>query len=229
MKWLLWKDYRNNRAVVVAALALLLLPHLSVLVVGCLQRFYFLNNDPRLWVEGFTSSTVFSLIASQLVTAVIGGNLIAGERADRSASFLASLPVTRRKILASKLLLALAIVAPIWLIDGTALFYLNDQTRTQMDFWPTIGLTAVTALVFFSVSWCLSSFLSNPMYSATAGLFTPLVLWLGILLVGFLIRLDLDNRHFERLAEYWYCGICLTLVPVCFVGGVWHYLQRVEP
>ena len=45
---------------------------------------------------------------SQLSIALIGGNAISGERVDRSAEFLYSLPIARRKLLASKLLFALA-------------------------------------------------------------------------------------------------------------------------
>ena len=47
--------------------------------------------------------------------ALLGGNSIAGERVDRSAEFLAYLPVSRGRILASKLLVALAAVPLIWL------------------------------------------------------------------------------------------------------------------
>ena len=27
----------------------------------------------------------------------------------------------------------------------------------------------------------------------------------------------------------WYWRICLTLAPLCFAIGTWHYLRRVEP
>jgi ABC-type transport system involved in multi-copper enzyme maturation permease subunit len=235
MKWLLWKDYRNNRVVVIAALAFLLVPHLSALVVCCLQRYYWDNNDPWLWTDSFISSTICSLIVSQLAVGVIAGNVIAGERADRSAEFLVALPIPRKRILASKLLLALAVIAVIWLTDGSALLFLKGMCflegmgRWGGQVWPILGYTAITAFLLFSVAWCLSSFLASPTYSVAAGLFTPVLLWLSIIFAAFLVKLDIDNEQFERIAEFSYCGICLALAPVCFTVGTWYYLRRVEP
>ena len=71
-------------------------------------------------------SSIYSLIISQLAIALIGGNAIAGERADRSAEFLCSLPITRKRILASKLLISLAIILVIWLTDTMLLMYLRN-------------------------------------------------------------------------------------------------------
>jgi ABC-type transport system involved in multi-copper enzyme maturation permease subunit len=232
MKWLLWKDYRNNRLVVFAALAFLLTPHLGTLIMTCLQEFRWHVSTPHLWIDNFAASSFFSLTVSQLLVAVIGGNAIAGERADRSAEFLASLPITRKKILASKLLLSLAIVAVIWVTDVAALLYLGFQLPRRFD--PTgivemLGVTAIVASVLFSVAWCLSSFLASATYCVAAGVFTPLLLWLGMLYVAFLFDIEIGDEHFERTITFWYCGICLTLAPVCFGAGTWYYLRRVEP
>ena len=117
MNWLFWKDYRENRLVVFTALFLLLTPHLFALYAGCEVSVRGGADLRRLWVEVFSASSMFSLVISQLAVALIGGNAIAGERADRSAEFLASLPITRKKILGSKLLLSLAIVGVIWTIE----------------------------------------------------------------------------------------------------------------
>jgi len=227
MKWLLWKDYRNNRVVVFAALAFLLTPHLSALIVSCRQYFCWHNSDPRLWVDNFAVSSVFGLIVSQLAIAVIAGNAIAGERADRAAEFLASLPITRRRILASKLLLSLAIVAVIWGTDAPALLCLKGRGTWQVEVGLTLGYTAATTSVLFSVAWCLSSFLASPTFAVAGGLLTPVVLWFSIICA--LLKLDVDNEHFECIAMFWYCAICLTLALVCFGVGTWHYLRRVEP
>ncbi len=110
MKWLLWKDYRVNRAIFIAALVLLVGPHAVVAIaiwLGGLRR-----GD---WAEGFMISSFYSLGLLQVAMALLGGNSIAGERVDRSAEFLAYLPVSRGRILASKFLVALAAVPLIWL------------------------------------------------------------------------------------------------------------------
>ena len=117
MKWLLWKDYRHNRLVVFAGLFFLLAPYLVGLYAACRQRSCeAAHPDDGKRLSPAVAS--YSLVISQMTVALIGGNAIAGERVDRSAEFLASLPITRRKILASKLLLSLAITAAIWLTDG---------------------------------------------------------------------------------------------------------------
>jgi len=128
MKWLLWKDYRNNRMVVIAALVFLLAPYLGALIVSCLQVFRW-HEDSQVWGENFAGASVLSLIVSQLSIALIGGNAIAGERVDRSAEFQASLPISRKTILCSKLLLALAIVVVIWVTDATTLICLSNRPR----------------------------------------------------------------------------------------------------
>jgi len=230
MKWLLWKDYRNNRMVVIAALVFLLAPYLGALIVSCLQVFRW-HEDSQVWGEKFAGASVLSLIVSQLSIELIGGNAIAGERADRSAEFQASLPISRKTILCSKLLLALAIVVVIWLTDATTLICLSNRPRgfSPQETMVLLRYTAVTAATLFGIAWFLSSFLASPTFAVAGGLLTPFVLWLSILFVCFMLQLQLDNATFERFAGFLYSTICLTLAPACFAVGTWHYLRRVEP
>ncbi len=129
MKWLLWKDYRHNRLIVFTVLALLLGPHLIGLGIMFGGRWVKIDTrngqavywTPK-WEEIIGGASGYSLCISQLAAALIGGNAIAGERVDRSAEFLYSLPIRRRKLLASKLLLALAIAVAIWLLNALIFF-----------------------------------------------------------------------------------------------------------
>ena len=109
MKWLIWKDYRVNRLAFITALALMVAPHaLAAILVW--------RGVPMTCpAECFMGSSFYSLGLLQLAFALLGGNSIAGERIDRSAEFLAYLPVSRGRILASKLLVALAAVPLVWL------------------------------------------------------------------------------------------------------------------
>ena len=105
MKWLIWKDYRLNRLIFITALAFLVGPHLLAAIL-----IWYGAEPPNARGLFFAGSTLYSLAFLQLAFALLGGNSIAGERMDRSAEFLAYLPVSRGRILASKLLVALVAV-----------------------------------------------------------------------------------------------------------------------
>jgi ABC-type transport system involved in multi-copper enzyme maturation permease subunit len=236
MNWLLWKDYRQNRLVILAALIFLLAPHLFALFAVCWD----INREcvcPREWVvHYFTNSTIFGLMVSQFVVAIVAGNAFAGERADRSAEFLSSLPISRIRIVLSKLLFSLMMIGAIWLTSLVLLECLlpfmrgAEVTQHYDDLWRMIGYTAVTAIVFFCVAWCLSSFLTSTTFAVLGGLWTPAILWFGILFAGYLLGYTLQTDEFyEKIAAFWYCTVCLILAPLCFAGGTWYYLRRVEP
>jgi ABC-type transport system involved in multi-copper enzyme maturation permease subunit len=170
MKWLLWKEYRQNRVVVVATLLFLIVPHLIAIYPTWKGESDYGSRGVRPWQSNFAASSFFGLMLAQLTIGVIGGNVIAGERADRSAEFQACLPIPRSKLLAAKILLSLAIVALAWLPNGCLLCFLtgaralgNGSVSEMLDM---MGGMAATALTFFCVAWFFSSFLSSVTYAA---------------------------------------------------------------
>jgi hypothetical protein len=49
-------------------------------------------------------------------------------------------------------------------------------------------------------------------------------------IIGIAKHLGVPADHvFTKILEPWYCGICLTLAPLCLAGGCWLYVRRVEP
>jgi ABC-type transport system involved in multi-copper enzyme maturation permease subunit len=246
MKWLLWKDYRHNRLIVLAGLFMLLAPYLIGVCVGGVQRWISFgtndNGQPRYlkateWAVILGGASLYSLVISQLTIALMGGNAIAGERVDRSAEFLYSLPIPRKKLLASKLLLVLLITASIWLTDAPLMTWMLRITTTPENL-PRYGDLAIiwanfaiTGLTFFCVAWFLSSYIASPALAVCGGLITPWLVLSGIALVNWLLmRSELLNpRYFALTWELSYGSVCLTLAPLCFAVGTWHYLRRVEP
>ena len=111
MKWLIWKEYRVQRLVLIVGAVLLVLPY--AMVLG-LFRFAPVRGSLADWCMGLLVAAAYSVGISQLTMALLGGNAIAGERADRSAEFVAYLPLTRARILAAKLTVVLLGVAAIW-------------------------------------------------------------------------------------------------------------------
>jgi len=235
MKWLLWKDYRHNRLAVYTTLFLVFVPHLFALYLA----WYEPGNRPGFEVSQramyFVGSSMYSLVISQLAIALIGGNAIAGERIDRSAEFLTSLPLTRIKILASKLLLALAIAAVIWItnlvIFGIARALVNPAFPGGSILpgapW-TLFYTAIIGLLIFSFAWLFSSFLTSPTFSVGVGLAAPMILWSIFGYICYLFKLpEMPVSKIVFFSTIIIFHIVLSLV--CFSTGTWIYLRRVEP
>ncbi len=228
MTWLLWKDYRHNRLIVFAGLFFLLVPHL---IAPCIVFYTAVHDLPHAltWRQAFAGSSLYSLMLSQLTIALIGGNAIAGERVDRSAEFLASLPVTRRRIIASKLLLAGAIVATVWLLNAPIFMWVigGVQLPPEMSgvLIQLLSNIAITGTVLFCVAWCLSSFIASPTFAVCGGFAIPFLVMVTLSFGAHLLGMP----AVERNMEFWYPSICLTLAPLCFAVGTWHYLRRVEP
>jgi ABC-type transport system involved in multi-copper enzyme maturation permease subunit len=227
MKWLVWKDYRQNRPVVVMVLFLLLTPHTVAFCCACWMTYHG-SYERSPWTLCFGVSSLLSVFATQFLLAIIGGNAFAGERGDRSAEFLASLPITRGRILASKLILALTIIAAIWLINAPGLTAVAvDAMRSQREASEIMRIVlgaVITGTAFFCIAWAFSSFLTSTTFAVVGGLAGAYFLVLVSAFVIYLLGLDLDV-YVPRL----YCGFCLALAPACFVAGTWYYLRRVEP
>jgi ABC-type transport system involved in multi-copper enzyme maturation permease subunit len=240
MNWLFWKEYRQNRVIVIALLVILVVPHLF----GLYGMGYVLRRASVLgasweqiladWKSILVGASLYSLSISQVALALIGGNAMAGERADRSAEFQVYLPIPRKRVLAGKLLLALAIAAVIWLTNpliawGT-LATMNREAMRDPSVAPVVMINAaVTGLIFFGVAWFFSSIVRSPTFSIVAGLVTPLIIWSLILYGDYILQDNQWDPHREMVLQIAYWTICLILSPLGFGLGTWLYLRRVEP
>lgn len=227
MKWLLWKEYRANRLVLIVGAVLLLAPYFFLL--GMVLRGVLHCNLAELSL-GLCGAAAYSIAISQLTLALLGGNVIAGERVDRSAEFLGYLPISRGRALASKLTLVALTVALVWIPNLLVLLLASTGVPERwLASMPaeliggTIFHSAVTGIVCFSVAWLLSSMLESPTFSICGGLVTPVLIMTAILLVGW------QFHPSEDAVSLWYTGISLVLASACFVAGTAYYLRRVEP
>jgi ABC-type transport system involved in multi-copper enzyme maturation permease subunit len=232
MNWLLWREYRLNRLILITAVVLLLLPYVVVLMALPWVKWP-ANEAARNVAFAFGFAAVYSLVIAQLTVALLAGNAMAGERADRSAEFIAYLPVPRTRRLVSKLSLAFAATAVIW---GANLLVLLLVGSLEPELWrnpldPGISLvlsyTAITGLTFFGVGWLISSFQSSPTFAVCGGLITPLLVVMGLSAVAWLI--DVPRSNYSSFLEIGYVIICLLLAIMCFSIGTWYYLNRDEP
>jgi ABC-type transport system involved in multi-copper enzyme maturation permease subunit len=231
MSWLIWKDYRLNRLIFILAAVLLVLPHVVIVTGNFVHTGTFRLVAPLsviIWGGSF-----WSAILSQLIVAVMGGNVIAGERSDRSAEFLGYLPIARRRILASKFLVALGLAAIVWVPNLAVLLPLQEAVGPRFPQAIVLATIATTGLTFFCVAWFFSSMLTSPTFSTCIGLLTPLTVWLCTVWVALTFWVSPETiQHREELphiALYWYHGVCLSISAVCFVAGSVYFLRRVEP
>jgi ABC-type transport system involved in multi-copper enzyme maturation permease subunit len=229
MKWLFWKEYRQNWLVVVALLIFVVVPYPFGLFA------IYETPNRHAWPGIVLIASLWSFIITQVALAVAGGNAIAGERVDRSAEFQCILPFTRRKILSAKLLFSLAIAAAIWLINPPIIWCMAKVDSTVLASGPSLLFinALLTGLVFFSVGWLFSSFLFSPTFATCAGLIAPAILVSMIGFVAYLVRILIDPQIDNRGVEYFfliaYAGACLITASISFGIGTWLYLRRVEP
>lgn len=224
MNWLVWREYRLNRLILIVGLVLLFLPYALALLTLLWSK-----RNPEVFVLlGFAA--IYSMGLSQLTVALLGGNAIAGERADRSARFVAYLPLSRTRRLVSKLILATAAVAVLWGVNlPPALILLGmipeSHTGQHEVVLGVLVYGSITGLTFYGVAWLVSSLQSSPTFAVCAGLVTPAFIFLGLLMAGSQVNVPLSNQ-FMAIG---YAAICPIVALVCFSVGTWYYLRRVEP
>ena len=232
MKWLFWREYRFNRLILIVGSLLLLLPYAIALIM---LGIWWMRGSPDLGRHGvvaitFYAAAIYSLVFSQVTMACVGGNAIAGERADRSAEFLAYLPLSRPLRLVNKLSLALVTAVLLW---GVNLSIMLISATMMPQLWPApddgflraMGYIAITGLTFFGVGWLISSLQSSPTFAVCGGLITPAIVIAGLTAPAWFG----DEPDFSPFLGIGYTIICSVLAVVCFTIGTWYYLRRVEP
>ena len=224
MKWLIWKEYRLNRSILIFGVLALIAPY-AVFAVVFLHDF-----GPDVSVREFVgtvlkNAVLLSMVLSQFTLCSLGGNAIACERTDRSAEFLAYLPISRPRILAGKITLSLLCLVLIWVPNLLVLAAVQMLEPLHLGWsgypWSMLVIIASTGSLLFSGAWLLSSVLESPTFAICGGLITPLFFVAGGLL--------LESAGFEHRPGLWYPVACLTVALAYFIAGTWYYLRRVEP
>jgi hypothetical protein len=182
MNWLLWREYRRNRWIHATRAAGLFLP--------CLIAVMFSAEYTVKFIGVFVLSSVFS----EMTVALLAGNALAGERADRSAEFVAYLPWRRISTFASKLVLpaltaAIGFVIYVWCAHQLPEIAMPGQMADLRIF-------VVVILVIYGVGWLASSLSSSVAYASCIGFIAPYLIFLcqyGIYSIRG-VSLDIGNR-----------------------------------
>jgi ABC-type transport system involved in multi-copper enzyme maturation permease subunit len=225
MRWLVWKELGQNRPIMIAGGILLIVPHL-VALTGTL-----LFGEPSMprMPDAFVLSAAYSILLSQLTLALLGGNAIASERADRSAEFLFYLPLSRTRIFTGKMTLAITVALLIWSVNLLILhltfpYIWRSEVGGAVVIRRMLLGAVLTGSVMYSVGWLLSTRWETPTFPICGGLAAPFVVLLGILAATWAWEYP-----FHEVAWPWYQRVCPGVAVVSFLAGTWYYLRRVEP
>jgi len=219
MRALLAKDWRLFRLPMIGLLVVAAICY-GLSGVAALAR----HSDKLPSQDALFPASIFAAILTALVASAFGGVAIAGERSDRTADFLALLPVTRRQIIFSKLLvggLAVGTWETVHVAVGLAvLVQAHGGCVYPQGYWAqALGWLIGCTVSFFGVAWLLSTFTTSAAISACVSLAIPL----GTTL---LIDLNVDGR--------WSVPAITgsTMLPVglaSLIAGTIYYLRRVAP
>ncbi len=223
MNALFWKDVRINRFPLIVVAVFLIVPYA---IMAAIPFETGMSYWPRLFIQG----SAFGFAGCYISLALLGGCIIATERADRSAEFLAYLPPSKRQILTSKgiLLVGTAVVMTGWNLTATALgLALMDPSEmpgTSAEMMGAMAGFATIGIAAAGTGWFASSMFASTGGPVGLALLLPIVI--SIMLSASSSLLGWPNEDWLQHAIFIACG---TLGVTLFILGCVNYLRRVEP
>jgi ABC-type transport system involved in multi-copper enzyme maturation permease subunit len=238
---LIRKEWRLSRAILIGCLVTLLMPYVFSVANLWISPPRGANVEPRDYVDAIKFAAFASLVITVIFAAAFGGQAFAGERRERTAEFLAMLPVSRGAIIASKL------VVPA--VSLMTLIVLHVLVLLACDEWALgIGLRrpdgedvlyssmfAVAYVVaFFSISWALSTFLQSAALAAVITIGIGISMFFGMLAWGERLSRFLRERYHapsdnEAMTMVVISAMVAAIGIAAIVGSSMVYRRRVEP
>ena len=231
MRSLLWKDYRQNRGALLAAVLVAAGPYLVAVVIIIAQRVVGAKEAEE-WLQAITAACYASIWISVMIAAFMGAAPIAGERADRSAEFVAGLPIDRANAVFSKAIVTGLPCLALWAANTLALTLLMkscDNGRppnlNENDLVAAITWSFLLALLLFGMAWLFSSLMRSPAMAAAAAIGTVTGLATA---VSMLSSWDGYQRVDDSMVIL-LIALCIGLGLMSFLTGVLVCLRRLEP
>lgn len=226
---LIKKDIRHQSRFILAAAIFLILPHIIALIALITNQMGEFPQDN--WIDYFQAASIVDVILCVVLIPFFSGNAIAGERADRSAEFLAYLPIERKTTILSKAVVAMGISIVFFGVCSLVfyaffqllvVYHPGAHIRAPQGAW--ISIILGSCVFMFGIAWLVSTFAQSATFAAAAGVIIPLAV--GIMLMLIYPTETNEHRNMTWLA---YVIISFVIGPLCFIAGVIYYSKRVEP
>ena len=178
---LVWREWRRSRTILFVAL--------GIIVALLLLVFSQPQTPPEaaggeirvvrsMAVVGYFASWI-AAHASVFLLPMIAANSLAGERADRSAEFIAPLPVMRSARLAAKVALLAAVAIAFFGPILAVLSLVETDDRIDADFGHGLGLLGMVAtftLLSTALAWLLAAWVESPVIAAVGAIAIPIAI-----------------------------------------------------
>jgi|GEM_PF-5727282 len=238
---LIRKDARILRVPLILLAMLAILPYVAILYLAALQ---FPMWDHRNFLNELTGS-IFGIAARNHLLLVIaagplGAMAFAPERREGSIEFLSCLPVSRRRVILSKLIVSLGALAAAVLIQVVAMclsvmpqwtFPVFEQEQMS------VGAAMSSLLMAFAAGWILSTFMRSAAIAGSVAIFAAWIFGLVVDRVAqrmiFIFtpttqgKLLITDVYFHA-ATLTYLAVACALAAAIAIGAVL-YARRVAP
>ena len=231
---LVWREWRRSRTILFVALgiivALLLLvfsqpqtpPETAGGKISVVDRMAVVGSFAT-WIAVHVSVFLLPLIAA---------NSLAGERADRSAEFLAPLPVSRSVRLMAKVVLLAAVAIALWAPVLVVASLLRSSQLVKADDYRSglelLGMVATFTLLATALAWLLAAWVESPVIAAVGAIAIPVAVpWVMFSLqVPFLAPASFFSLWFD--SEGIPQSLTLLVAAAFFAAGSALYVRRLE-
>lgn len=129
-------------------------------------------------------AAIFVGMVSAVILPFLAAHSLAGERADRSAEFIAPLPVSRVSRLTAKIALLAAVASAIWMPIFAIAAYSRLPLAIPADERMLVVFSGAFTLLTTAIAWSLAAWIASPVFAA--GMAIALTVAIPVLVFGVL-------------------------------------------
>ena len=231
---LVWREWRRSRTILFVAL--------GIIVALLLLVFSQPQTPPeaaggkisvvdRMAVVGYFATWI-AVHVSVFLLPMIAANSLAGERADRSAEFIAPLPVSRSVRLVAKVVQLAAVAIALWAPVLLVASLLRSSQLVKADDYRfglgLLGMVATFTLLATALAWLLAAGVESPVIAALGAIAIPVAVpWVMFSLqVPFLAPASFFSFWID--SEGIPQSLTLLVAAAFFAAGSALYVRRLE-